>query len=218
MQSSLGMGAVSGDTIVFFDLETTGLDTSMCDIIQLSAISGERTFNVYAVPRCNMTHKASSITGFTVRDPQTLLLNGRQVDTIPLREALTSFISFLRSFHKPLLAAHNARRFDCPVLARALVEFDLKAEFQLAVSGCLDTLPLAREILKGRGLQSFRQENLVRIVVGISYEAHNALEDVRALQRLYGALRPTLEQVLRQSFTLDTMAEPAPKQPPAAKA
>ncbi|XP_029607610.1 three prime repair exonuclease 4 isoform X2 [Salmo trutta] len=206
----------SGRSLVFFDLETTGLGQS-CEIIQLAAVSGGHSLNLYTVPRCRMQRGAAKVTGFRVRRHR-LYHHRCPVLTNSLKEVLVSFIAFLRMLDRPMVVGHNIRHFDCPVLARALDEFDLKAEFQLAVSGCLDTLPLAREILKGRGLQSFRQENLVRIVVGISYEVHNALEDVRALQRLYGALRPTLEQVLRQSFTLDTIAGPAPKQPPAAKA
>ncbi|XP_071005007.1 protein PML-like [Oncorhynchus clarkii lewisi] len=205
-----------GRSLVFFDLETTGLGQS-CEIVQLAAVSGGHSLNLYTVPRCRMQRGAAKVTGFRVWRHR-LYHHRCPVLTNSLKEVLVSFIAFLRMLDRPIVVGHNIRRFDCPVLARGLDEFDLKAEFQFAVSGCLDTLPLAREILKGRGLQSFRQENLVRIVVGISYEAHDALEDVRALQRLYGALRPTPEQVLRQSFTLDTMAEPAPKQPPAAKA
>ncbi|XP_024233425.1 protein PML [Oncorhynchus tshawytscha] len=201
MQSSLGMGAVSGDTVVFFDLETTGLDTSMCDIIQLSAISGERSFNVYAVPRCTMTDEASRVTGFTVRDHRTLLLHGRRVDTIPLREVLTSFISFLRSFHKPLLAAHNARRFDCPVLARALRECSLTDEFQEVVSGFLDTFRISKEMFPSK-LAKYSQEYMVKVFLNKTYDAHNALEDVKALQELYQKWSPSQELVRRHTFPL----------------
>ncbi|CAB1331707.1 unnamed protein product [Coregonus sp. 'balchen'] len=208
MQSSSGIGAVSGDhTIVFFDLETTGLDTSVCDIIQLSAISGERMFNVYALPHCSMTNQASIVTGFTVRDHQTLLLHGQPVDTIPLREALTSFITFLRSFHKPLLAAHNARRFDCPVLARALGECSLLHEFQEVVSGFLDTFLISKEMFSSR-LTRYSQEHLVRVFLHKTYEAHNALEDVKALQELYQKWSPSQLVVHRQTFPLQHASNP----------
>ncbi|CAB1331708.1 unnamed protein product [Coregonus sp. 'balchen'] len=210
--SPLAVATSPGRSLVFFDLETTGLGQS-CEIVQLAAVSGGHSLNLYSVPRCRMQRGAAKVTGFRVRRHR-LYHHRCPVRTNSLEEVLVSFIAFLRMLDRPMVVGHNIRRFDCPVLARALDEFDLKAEFQLAVSGCLDTLPLARELLKGHGLQSFRQENLVRIVVGISYEAHDALEDVRALQRLYDALGPTPEQVVRHSFT---MAEPAPKQPPAAK-
>ncbi|KAM9528241.1 protein PML-like [Salvelinus alpinus] len=207
MQSSLGMGAVSGDTVVFFDLETTGLDTSVCDIIQLSAISGESTFNVYSVPRCNIMEQASSVTGFTVGDHQDLLLHGEPVHTIPLREALTSFISFLSSFHEPLLAAHNAQRFDCPVLARALREYSLMDEFQKVVSGFLDTLKIGKEMFPSTRT-GYSQKSLVRVFLEKTYEAHNALEDVKALQELYQKWSPSQELVRRHTFPLQHASNP----------
>ncbi|MBN3307851.1 PML protein, partial [Amia calva] len=189
--------------LVFFDLETTGLGT-MCDIIQLSAVSGDHTFNVYMVPRQPIQRGASVITGFRVRRQQ-LYLHNRSLPTNTLREALTSFLAFLHMFHKPLLAGHNIRRFDCPVLLRALDEVHLRGEFKHTISGFLDTLLLARELLKDTSIQSFRQENLVKMILGTSYQAHNALEDVKALQRLCCAWMPTSEQVLRHTFTLAQM-------------
>ncbi|KAM4734355.1 three prime repair exonuclease 4 [Anableps anableps] len=189
--------------LVFFDLETTGLGQN-CEIIQLAAVSGGHSLNLYAIPRCRIERGAARVTGFKVRR-QRLYLHRQLVFTNSLREVLVSFIAFLQMLGRPLLIGHNSRNFDCPLLARALDELDLRAEFQASVSGCVDTLPLARELLRGRGLQSFRQENLVRELLGINYKAHNALEDVRALQTLYSFLRPTTEAVCRHLFTLDTM-------------
>lgn len=39
----------------------------------------------------------------------------------------------------------------------------------------------------------------------MNYKAHDALEDVRALQALYTVLQPTPELICRHRFTLDTM-------------
>lgn len=144
------------------------------------------------------------MTGFRVRRHR-LYLHRQLVLTNSLREVLVSFIAFLQMLGRPLVIGHNIRRFDCPLLARALDELDLRAEFVSSVSGCVDTLPLAREMLKDRGLQSFRQQNLVRELLGVNYKAHDALEDVRALQALYGVLQPTPELICRHMFTLDTM-------------
>ncbi|XP_010882248.1 uncharacterized protein trex4 [Esox lucius] len=202
-----------GKSLVFFDLETSGFGQS-CEIVQLAAVSGGHSLNLFTVPRCRMQRGAAKVTGFRVRRHK-LYHHRLPVLTNSLREVLVSFIAFLHMFDQPVLVGHNIRRFDCPVLTRALDEFDLKPEFQLTVSACLDTLPLAREILKGHGVQSFRQENLVQTLVGVTYKAHDALEDVRSLQRLYSALGATPEQVVRHSFTLDTLAKPAPKPPPA---
>ncbi|KAE8296787.1 hypothetical protein D5F01_LYC05551 [Larimichthys crocea] len=199
----------SQQSLVFFDLETTGLGQS-CEIVQLAAVSGGHSLNLYIIPRCRMQRGASKVTGFRVRRRR-LYLHRQLVLTNSLREVLVSFIAFLQMLGRPLVVGHNIRRFDCPLLARALDELDLRAEFESSVSGCVDTLPLAREMLKGQCLKSFRQENLVRELLGVNYKAHDALEDVRALQALYGVLQPTPELICKHKFTLDTMEnKPAP--------
>lgn len=157
-----------------------------------------------------MQRGAARVTGFRVRR-QRLYLHRQLVLTNSLREVLVSFIAFLQMLERPLVIGHNIRRFDCPLLARALDELDLRAEFESSVSGCVDTLPLAREMLKDSCLQSFRQENLVRELLGVNYKAHDALEDVRALQALYSVLQPTPELICRHRFTLDTMENKVPK-------
>lgn len=151
------------------------------------------------------------MTGFRVRRHR-LYQHRQPVLTNSLREVLVSFIAFLQMLGRPLVIGHNIRRFDCPLLARALDQLDLRGEFESSVSGYVDTLPLAREMLKDRCLQSFRQENLVRELLAVNYKAHDALEDVRALQGLYGFLQPTPELINRHRFTLDTMGnKPAAK-------
>uniref|UniRef100_A0A3P8UQ76 exodeoxyribonuclease III n=1 Tax=Cynoglossus semilaevis TaxID=244447 RepID=A0A3P8UQ76_CYNSE len=179
--------------IVYFDLETTGL------IVQLAAVSGGHSLNLYVIPRTRMHKGASKVTGFKVRR-QRLFLHRQCVLTNSLREVLVSFIAFLRMLRRPLVIGH-----DCRLLARALDELDLRALFESSISGCVDTLPLARELLKDRSLHSFRQQNLVSELLGVDYRAHDALEDVRALQALYEVLQPTPEVLRRHIFTLDTI-------------
>ncbi|XP_071348554.1 maternal protein exuperantia-1-like [Trachinotus anak] len=184
--------------IVFFDLETTGLDTDVCDIIQLSAICGERDFNVYTLPRRPLTESAREVTGFTV-SAFGLFLHGVPMSTTPLVEALTSFIAFLRSFRRPvLLAAHNARRFDAPVLTRVLQQYSLRQEFQRVVSGFVDTFLLSKNLFRSQA--SYSQENLVRHFLGKTYDAHNAVEDARMLQELFKSWSPSALSVSRCTF------------------
>ncbi|XP_048828665.1 three prime repair exonuclease 4 isoform X2 [Brienomyrus brachyistius] len=148
-----------------------------------------------------MQRGASAVTGLRVRR-RCLYMHEVPVLANTHQEALMAFLAFLRMLDRPLLIGHNIRKFDCPVLYRTLEEFQLSSEFQRSISGFLDTLPLARDLLGDCGLQSYRQESLVKAVLGVRYAAHDALEDVRALQRLYWALQPTAEQALRHTFTL----------------
>lgn len=185
---------------VFFDLETTGLDTSGCDIVQLSAISGDRLFNVYMLPRCRIAEGASRVTGLTSRG-QKLFLHKQPVDTIPIKEALELFISYLRTFNKPLLVGHNSKRFDCRILLRILEEFYLIDEFLDVVSGFLDTLLLSREMFT---LPKYSQPFLVEHFLHRGYGAHNATEDVRALQDLYRVWNPNRQLVNKHTFIYQT--------------
>ncbi|XP_053497506.1 uncharacterized protein plex9.1 [Ictalurus furcatus] len=184
------------ETLVFFDLETTGLNTSECDIVQLSAISGERIFNVYILPRCPIDYGASRVTGLTIRSRK-LLLDGQQVQTVPLREALNLFISFLKTFSRPVLVGHNCKRFDCPILLRIMTEFNLLKEFQDVVSAYLDTLLLSKQMFM---LQKYSQPFLVQHFLQKSYRAHDATEDVRALQELFRVWRPSTDLVNEHKF------------------
>uniref|UniRef100_A0A3Q2DNG0 exodeoxyribonuclease III n=1 Tax=Cyprinodon variegatus TaxID=28743 RepID=A0A3Q2DNG0_CYPVA len=146
----------------------------------------------------------TEVTGFKVRK-QRLFLHHRLVFTNTLKEVVVSFITFLQMLGRPLIVGHNIRRFDCRLLAQALDDLNLRATFQASASGFVDTLPLARELLRDHGLQSFGQENLVRELLGINYKAHDALEDVRALQTLYSFLQPSPDVLRRHTFTLDSM-------------
>lgn len=148
-----------------------------------------------------MQPSAARVTGFRVHNRR-LYLHRQLVLTNSLREVLLSFIAFLQMMGQPLVVGHNIRRFDCPLLARALDKLNLRTDFESSVSGCVDTLPLARELLRGRGLTSFRQEHLVRELLGLDYRAHDALQDVRALQSLYNELQPTAEMVCRHRFSM----------------
>ncbi|KAJ8249263.1 hypothetical protein GJAV_G00232930 [Gymnothorax javanicus] len=183
--------------LVFFDLETTGF--GQCDIIQLAAVSDGQSFNAYMVPRCSIESKAAAITGFSVVGDR-LYQHGRAVRTIPHQQAIEGFLAFLRKLGRPLLVSHNARDFDGPVLARALDEWHRRSAFLRVTSGFLDTFPLAKYLLPGQ--PSYSQENLVKAVLGEQYRAHDALEDAKALEKLYQALRPTAAQINPHIFTL----------------
>lgn len=172
--------------------------TSSCDIVQLSAVSGDHTFNVYTFPRCDIESGASRVTGLTTHG-QRLLLHGQTVQTVPLQKALQLFISFLSRFSRPVLVGHNCKKFDCPILLRILNEFYLLEEFKDVVSGYLDTLWLSREMFQ---LPKYSQPFLVQHFLRTSYEAHNATEDVRTLQELYRVWRPRKDLVNKHKFIL----------------
>ena len=171
----------------------------MCDIIQLSAVTGEKLFNAYILPVQPIAEGAQRVTGFTAYNGG-LFLRGDLLQTTPVYEALTSFIAFLQSFHRPiLLAAHNARGFDAPILNRVLQQNHLLQKFQQVVSGYLDTLQLSRVLYPQ--LPKYSQPFLVSHFLGCPYDAHNAVEDARMLQKLYNIWNPDQYNFSRCVFT-----------------
>ncbi|XP_028306044.1 uncharacterized protein LOC114465315 [Gouania willdenowi] len=182
------MQTSEGKVLVFFDLEATGLDTTSCDIIQISAICGEKAFNCYCLPSKALSESAASVTGFTVKENQ-LFLNGKLISTTPLLTALEAFIDFLYSFQCPvLLVAHSAMRFDAPVLTRVLRHHSLYVRFQKVVEGFVDTFPLSKRLCSY--LPSYSLKYLAQHYLKKTFNAHNAVEDARILQEVFRAWSP----------------------------
>ncbi|XP_041081944.1 uncharacterized protein LOC121298793 [Polyodon spathula] len=165
-------------TLVFFDLMTTGQEQAP-DIIQLSAISQDKTFEVSILP------------------PQQIEVRVNAVQTKTRTEALTAFLAFLRTLVQPtILAGHNIWKNNCRILCRHLDELGLKDQLQELVSGFLDTESLARDNLKYKEIKKFSQQDLAKVLLKKTYPAHNTLAAVRNLQELYQSLRPAQEKHL----------------------
>ncbi|XP_034091967.1 DNA polymerase III PolC-type-like [Gymnodraco acuticeps] len=170
-------------TIVFFDLQTTGLDTKSCHIVQLGASCEDTNFNRYILPGIPIEYEATEVNGLTVSYGQ-LFLHGEPVRTVSLYHSLKYFIEYLGSFFCPvLLAAHYAWGFDQIVLMRVLRKFSLFEQFEQVVSGFVDTLPLSRKLYPQ--LKWFNQPYLVRCFLEGEYNAHNAVENSKQLEELF---------------------------------
>ncbi|KAL7401677.1 hypothetical protein ABVT39_003133 [Epinephelus coioides] len=182
--------------IVFFDLETTGLDPG-CHIIQLSAVCGERAFNAYILPCRPISPRASELTGLT-QSRGKLYRRGIPLDAVFLRDALNAFINFLSSCRPVLLAAHNAKEFDALILARVLRRYSLWLHFQQVVSGFVDTLLLSRNLF--RGLSSYSLESLAEYFLHRDYDAHDALEDAKILKELFNVWDPKRGDISKVTF------------------
>ena len=100
-----------------------------------------------------------------------------------------------------VLFAHNAKSFDCKRVIYSIQKCDLLNSFQSCVVGFVDTLILFKEILPQR--EKYLQESLVSDLLGISYSAHDSLEDVKALQRLVSYKEVNEKAIIRSSFTLN---------------
>ncbi|CAL8291332.1 unnamed protein product [Boreogadus saida] len=182
--------------LVFFDLETSDQSSSETrggDIIQLAAISGVHTFNVYIMPQGKIDYDTYKRTGF-IAGKGKLFKDDKAVSTIPLHEALTSFYDFLRSFNRPiLLAAHKAQDFALPILKNTLIRCYLAQQFHELGPSFLDIYLLSKALYPG--LDSYEQEDLLYPFLGKPNNNHNALENVTALQSMYRVWNPNQESV-----------------------
>ena len=186
---------------VYFDIETTGFEID-CEIVQLSAIFKDKEFDNYIMPSIRMRQGASEITKIKVVD-NVMYHDGKIVHSIPPQQAFQNFIYWLveiSATHRHLvLYAHNAKTFDVPRLLNHLDKFYLLGEFHRTVIGFVDTLPLFRALKPG--LESYKQSSLAENLLGNStYDAHNALADVRILQALTSCINPTSEAILKYSM------------------
>lgn len=114
-----------------------------------------------------------------------LYYHGKEVNHHHPMTALLDFISFLSENGKGVyLTAHNCRNFDAVVLFNQLCFYKLWGEFCRTVIGFADTLPMFKAMYHSDELKNFKQETLVESLLDVSYEAHNAENDVELLQRL----------------------------------
>ncbi|XP_051888279.1 maternal protein exuperantia-like [Pristis pectinata] len=188
------------ETLVFFDLETTGLENN-CEIVQLSAVSGEKIFNKYILPGKPISEGASRINGFQVMDG-VLYLQGEPQTTSSVQDTMEAFLHFLQSLGTPLLVGHNNWKFDAPILLRVWEELSMKEQFANCITGFLDTLWLAQTAVPRSEVQSYRQTELVQVFLKKGYKAHNAVEDAKTLQELYSVLKFTAEQKRSSQFSI----------------
>ncbi|XP_072911721.1 protein PML-like [Hemitrygon akajei] len=191
------------ETLVFFDLETTGLESN-CDMVQLSAVSGEKIFDKYVLPVKSISEGASAINGFQVMDG-VLYLYGEPQSTSSLQETMEAFLHFLKALGTPLLIGHNIWKFDAPILLRVLEELSMKDQFASCISGFLDTLLLAKNAVPRSEVKSYMQTELVHVFLKKSYKAHNAVEDAKSLQELYSVLKFTPEQKKSSQFSISQL-------------
>ena len=157
--------------VCFLDTETTGLDTTVCEVIELGyqIVEFDSQGYLYRVlesqnflnePEGHISAEVTAVTGLTDKD-----VEGHHIDW----DFVASQMAEVQ-----LIVAHNAG-FDRPVVERYHDIFSQK------VWGCsvaqIDWLGLA-------GVGSKTQEFLCWKVGQFFYDAHRALDDVQALTQL----------------------------------
>ena len=155
------------------------------DITQIAAKNGEEVYTCYVTPTKPISPTASEKTGITCFDGQ-LYKDKQPVESLTPDLALHGLIDFIKSINQPILVGHNIKNFDCLVVHNSLRKEGLWEEFAGACAGFADTLEIFRKLFPNDSkVESYSQESLVTKYLGTAYSAHDALEDIKALERLY---------------------------------
>lgn len=193
---SVALEQVDSLPIVYFDLETTGLERQS-HITQIAAKNtAGHTFDRYVIPKKPISQGAAKATRNTIINGQ-FYHKERPVWAITVSQALREFFFFIGD-SPVILSGHNIKSFDCHVLLNALKSCGMQGWFEKKVAGFLDTMSLFRCLTK----PPYKQEKLYERLVGGTYDAHNALEDVKALQELISKINPSLEEKRKHTFSV----------------
>ncbi|MBI2402643.1 MAG: UvrD-helicase domain-containing protein [Gemmatimonadetes bacterium] len=157
---------------VAFDLETTDLNSDVCDIVELAAVRvrGDQPvaeFRTLLKGTRPISPRATAVHGYRDEDV---------ADAPTLGGVWPRFLAFAGG---DVLVAHNGQKFDVPVLRRVARGLDGLERLTF-----FDTYPLARSLWR----DSARLGSLAaRFGIDVGRE-HHALDDAKTLVRVFGKL------------------------------
>jgi DNA polymerase III alpha subunit (gram-positive type) len=171
--------------LVYFDLETTGLGKHS-DIVQIAAVHEYgSSFATYIMPVSNITASATNTHGITKRNGCLYKGGDRIQDVETPANGLRKFFSWLRktaskSDKKVILVAHNAFKFDAPVLINNCRGVGVARKLKVIDYVC-DSLEAFKKQTDHR---SKALENLMQIYNVAGAQTHDALGDAEGLKKV----------------------------------
>ncbi|XP_011407521.1 PREDICTED: exonuclease DPD1, chloroplastic/mitochondrial-like [Amphimedon queenslandica] len=202
--------APNNDIIILFDLETTGLAKDS-DITQIAAevVGQNNMWSKYLIPNQDIGNDATQVTGIHVEETdgaRVLMVGNEEVDAASYEDGLTQFYHYLCQLSngkdpnsRLILVAHNAKRFDAPILVNAFKKINVSSS-DLLEKGIYfaDSLEILRKLQKdqhpllnnpqadkeGGKKLSLGLGNLYRHLFQEDFPAHDATEDVKAMKRI----------------------------------
>jgi len=160
---------------VVFDLETTGIDTNRCEILEIGAIRYEdgrevARFESFVKPSCPVPAESTAVHGID---------DAMLADAPAPGRVLADFLRFAGDLD---LVAHNGSSFDFPVLARTAKQLGLPRPRQ----ALYDSLALARRLFPR---ERNRLEDLISRFGIRATARHRALDDCRCLGEAFGRMQ-----------------------------
>lgn len=170
---------------IYLDIETTGFSRDWNEIIELAAIWYDTdtkeivdSFHMYARPVRGLPANITELTGIT---------NDMVFGCKPEWDMLLEFCDWCDHHPADEIIGHNCKSFDLQFISAKCEKYSLSWNNSSKV---VDTLAYARQ-LKKKGL--LNTDNMKQTTLGehfgISYDAHSALADARALIKIYEKLQ-----------------------------
>ena len=173
------INAFSQSNVVIYDTETTGLDLSKDQIIQISAIKLDHEGNIIAtfdrmvIPTIEISKGAQATHHQTI---ESIIANGGT----ELKPVMEQFREFVKG---SVLVGHNSIRFDSPLVKRQLLDCGLP---QLDIIAEYDTMIIAKQFLPT--LKNYKLHTLCSHYRYVNENAHNALGDITATGKVLTTL------------------------------
>jgi DNA polymerase III alpha subunit (gram-positive type) len=165
---------------IFYDLETTGFSRQWEFIIEVAAVLYDTeeekeldVFNEFIKPEKKISAKITDITGITNK----MVANARSEE-----EVLMDFLEWVQLSGADAVVGHNIIAFDNDFVKKRSARYGLP---MFKAKEFIDTLKIARKkkipvsAKTATGRPSYKQVSLAEHY-GIVYDAHRAIEDVRA--------------------------------------
>jgi DNA helicase-2/ATP-dependent DNA helicase PcrA len=170
-------GPLLNGPAVVVDVETTGKEVTLDEVVELAALKGEVEFHRLLKPTRAETwqrlEEASRVHGI---DRQRLEAEGQDPGLV-----FAEFAEFVRGH---VVVGHNLESFDWPLILR-------QSGLSFAIAGTADTLEMSRRLLD---LHRYRLENVVEALGVEKRTAHQAMEDVRMTADVLAHLKLKLEE------------------------
>lgn len=181
--------------LLFLDIETTGFKKTFHQILEVAAILYDTEkdepvdkFHEYIKPKDPIDN--DFIHGIT---------NEMVVNCRIEADVLRDFVEFIHICKPDYLVGHNIDNFDEPFI-RARMEI---YRFPWPTIDTIDTLTIARReklptaFTTETGKPSYKQESIAA-AFGIDYKAHSAIEDVKALIKIYNRIEDEMKKQKRK--------------------
>lgn len=170
--------------ILFLDIETTGFSREWDYIIEIAAIlidadTGKDidSFHEYIKPGRNITPKITELTRIT---------NAQVANCRSEQAVLMDFTEWMTLSKPNIIIGHNCNAFDLNFIQARCNKAGIQWN---KPTNTIDTLSLARKMNKEGVIKTENnKQTTLAEYYNIKYDAHSAIEDVKALIKIYNCM------------------------------